>query len=135
MAGRHVAVRDAGYGAPPAPPARNGRRIVIIIVALVLFLGGIGYAVVSQLTQSVGNNVPRLPGVFGQLPAKKRPADQAATTFLIVGTDARSPYPTTGSDAAAGVKPGSARSDVIMLASVAADRTSAAVVSIPRVSW
>ena len=76
-----------------------------------------------------------MPGVFGQLPANERPADQAATTFLIVGSDSRSPDPTTGTDAAAGVKPGSARSDVIMLASVAADRTSAAVVSIPRDSW
>jgi LCP family protein required for cell wall assembly len=131
MAGRHVAVRDAD--APPSP--RNVRRIVLILAALVLLVGGIGHAVVAQLAQSVGNNVPRVPGVFGQLPVKDRPTDQEATTFLIVGTDSRSPNPTTGSDAPAGVKPGAARSDVIMLASVAADRTSAAVVSIPRDSW
>src|SRR4051794_33299089 len=128
MAGRHVAVKDAGYGAPPASTPHQGRRIVIIIAAMVVLLGGIGYAVASQLAQSVGNNIPRVPGVFGQLPAKERPVDRTATTFLIVGTDSRSPEPTTGTDGA-GVQPGSARSDVIMLASVSAERTSAAVVS------
>ena len=121
-------------GGRPAATPRNGRRIVIFLAVLVVLLGGIGYAVASQLAQSVGNNVPRVPGVFGSLPAQDRPADQSATTFLIVGTDSRSPEPTTGTDGI-GVKPGSARSDVIMLASVAADRKSAAVVSIPRDSW
>jgi LCP family protein required for cell wall assembly len=135
MPGRHAAVKDARDGAPPASPVRNRRRIVLILAAFVLVLAGVSTTVVSQLTQSVGNNIPRLPGVFGQIPAQDRPADQAATTFLIVGTDSRSPEPTTGTDAAAGVEPGSARSDVIMLASVSADRTSAAVVSIPRDSW
>ena len=63
-------------------------------------LVAIGGAVVFQLSQTVGNNIPRVPGVFGQLPANERPADQAATTFLIVGSDSRSPEPTTGTDAA-----------------------------------
>ena len=131
MAGRHVAARDVD--APPSP--RNVRRIVLILAALVLLVVGVGYAVVAQLAQSVGNNVPRVPGVSGSCPSGTGLPIKQATTFLIVGSDSRSPNPTTGTDAPAGVKPGSARSDVIMLASVAADRTSAAVVSIPRDSW
>jgi LCP family protein required for cell wall assembly len=127
-------IERAGGGGP-APTERNGRRIAAILGAIIVLVVAIGGAVVFQLTQSVGNNVPRVPGVFGQLPASQRPADQTATTFLIVGTDSRSPEPTTGTDAPAGAKPESARSDVIMLASVAADRASAAVVSIPRDSW
>jgi LCP family protein required for cell wall assembly len=135
MAGRHVAVRAAGYGSPPAPSVRNGRRLAVILAAVVLLFVAVGGAVLFQLNQTVGGNVPRVPGVFGPLPATERPADQPTTTFLIVGTDSRSPEPTTGLDAPPGVKPGSARSDVIMLASVTADRSSAAVVSIPRDSW
>lgn len=51
-------------------------------------------------------------------------------------SESRSPDPTTtGTDAAAGVGPGSAPRDVIMRASLAADRRSAAVVPIPRGSW
>jgi LCP family protein required for cell wall assembly len=73
--------------------------------------------------------------VFGPLDAGARPPGQAALTFLVVGTDTRSPEPTTGSDAPVGVNPGSQRSDVIMLAELSPDRTSASVVSIPRDSW
>ena len=132
---RQSEIVRVGESGRPAPTARNGRRVGVIIVALVLTLVAVGWAVISQLSQAVGNNIPRVSGVFGSLPANERPAEQAATTFLIVGTDSRSPEPTTGTDAAAGVNPGSVRSDVIMLASMAADRSSAAVVSIPRDSW
>jgi len=53
-----------------------------------------------------------------------------------MGTDSRSPDPTTGSDAAApDFVFGQQRSDVIMVATVAQDGQSASVVSIPRDSW
>ncbi len=132
---RQSTIEHVGDGSRPAPNERNGRRVLVVLAVVVSLLVAVGGAVVFQLSQTVGNNIPRVPGVFKQLPANARPADQPATTFLIVGSDSRSPDPTTGTAAPAGAQAGSARSDVIMLASVAADRTSAAVVSIPRDSW
>jgi LCP family protein required for cell wall assembly len=120
-------------GAPP--PRRRGRRVAAILGVLVLLLVVAAGGVVYLLSESIGNNVVRVPNVFGPLNADARPPAQASLTFLLVGTDTRSAEPTTGSDAPAGVNPGSQRSDVIMLAEVSPDRTSASVVSIPRDSW
>ncbi|MHA6797158.1 LCP family protein [Pseudonocardia bannensis] len=52
-----------------------------------------------------------------------------------MGTDSRSAEPTTGTDAAPDVEPGSQRSDVLMVAQISPERTNASVVSIPRDAW
>jgi LCP family protein required for cell wall assembly len=100
---------------------------------LLMISAGVGG--VFYLTERLGNNLSRVPGAFGGLDASSRPPAGAALTFLLVGTDSRSPVPTTGDAAADGVNPGSERSDVLMLARIDPDRTRAAVVSIPRDSW
>ncbi|WP_312858131.1 LCP family protein [Pseudonocardia pini] len=104
--------------------------LVTVLALLLLAAAGI-YA----LTENLGNNVSRVPGAFAGIPEETRPAETSATTFLLIGTDSRAEAPTTGTDAAAGVDAGSQRSDVVMLARVAADGQSAAVTSIPRDSW
>src|SRR6185437_8571646 len=98
----------------------------VAIVALAV--AGTLFAVSERL----GDAVARVPDPFAALDPAIRPAPTAAMTFLLVGTDSRSVEPTTGEDVA--YTPG-ARSDVVMLAQVSADRRSASVVSIPRDSW
>ncbi|MBA3841515.1 MAG: LCP family protein [Actinobacteria bacterium] len=119
----------------PTAIAGRGRRVILILGVLIVFLLGAAGIAAYQLSNALGDQVPRVPDVFAPLPANDRPAQQTSTTFLIVGTDSRSPEPTTGTDAAAGVDAGSQRGDVIMLASLAPDKSSASVVSIPRDSW
>jgi LCP family protein required for cell wall assembly len=102
---------------------------------LVLFLVAAAGLAAYQLSNALGDQVPRVPDVFAPIPATERPAPLTSTTFLVIGADSRSPEPTTGTDAPAGVNAGSQRSDLIMLASMAPDKNSAAVVSIPRDSW
>ncbi|MGQ0576499.1 MAG: LCP family protein [Pseudonocardia sp.] len=127
-------------GSPGDPPRRSvavrprRRRLLVALGALagtlVVLVGG-----VAALLGHLGGNVDRVPDVFGPLDKQARPADQPALTFLLVGTDSRAPDPTTGTDAAPDADEGSARSDVVMLAQLAPDRTTAAVVSIPRDTW
>ncbi|MGD9988023.1 LCP family protein [Pseudonocardia sp.] len=122
--------------APPSrsPSSRRTRRILIGVGAtLLVIVLGIA-ATIYFVTETLGNNVTRVPGVFQGLPAD-RPADTGALTFLLVGTDSRATEATTGSDAPAGVNAGSQRSDVIMLAQIAPNRSQASIVSIPRDSW
>jgi LCP family protein required for cell wall assembly len=114
---------------------RRGRRILIGLLVTVLGLILAAAAAIYLLTENLGNNVDRVPGAFVGIPADARPSSSSGTTFLLIGTDTRSPDPTTGTDAAPGTDPGSQRSDVIMLARVAADGGTAAVTSIPRDSW
>ncbi|MCF7553852.1 LCP family protein [Pseudonocardia sp. WMMC193] len=115
--------------------SRRNRRILVTAVAVLLGLVLAAAAAVYVVTESLGNNVSRIPGAFAGIEESARPAATDATTFLLVGTDSRSDEPTTGTDAAAGVNPGSQRSDVIMIARVAPDGTTASVTSIPRDSW
>lgn len=105
--------------------------LVVALLALVLLAAGAIYV----LTERIGSNVVRLPDTFVGIPEQNRPAASDATTFLLAGTDSRAEAPTTGSDAAPDVDAGSQRSDVIMLARVAADGSSASVTSLPRDSW
>ncbi|MFC5947947.1 LCP family protein [Pseudonocardia lutea] len=115
--------------------SRKGRRILIGLLVTVLALILAAAAAVYLLTEKLGNNVGRVPDAFAGIPADSRPAASGGRTFLLIGTDTRSPDPTTGRDAPAGVSAGSQRSDVIMLARVAVDGSAAAVTSIPRDSW
>lgn len=114
---------------------RRGRRVLVglLVAVLILLLAAAG--AIFALTQSIGNDIARIPDAFGNLDTSERPATFGGTTFLLVGTDTRAADPTTGADAPAGVDAGSQRSDVIMLATVQPDGTTGSVVSIPRDSW
>lgn len=132
---------DDGFGEQPRLPGtasqrrHRGRRVLVTVGVVVLMLLGALAGTVFLLSETLGNNVDRVPNVFGALDENSRPAATAALTFLLVGTDSRSTEPTTGTDAAPGVDAGSQRSDVVMLARINPDRAEAAVVSIPRDSW
>ncbi|MBC3193505.1 LCP family protein [Pseudonocardia sp. C8] len=116
-----------------APPATRTRKVLWTLLALVVALLLLVAGGIAWLVASVGNDVPRIPDAFKGLENTERPASFGGTTFLLVGTDSRSAEPTTG--AAASADPGSQRSDVIMLGTLAPDGASASVVSIPRDSW
>lgn len=122
---------------PPvaAPRGRTGRRVLVVLGALVLVLLLVVGGALAYLVSSIGNDVPRIPDAFRGLDAGARPAAFGGTTFLLVGTDSRSEVPTTGAEADPGADGGSQRSDVIMLGTLAPDGRSASVVSIPRDSW
>jgi LCP family protein required for cell wall assembly len=116
-----------------ARPSRPRRTLLIagavFMVLLAAVVGGGFY-----LSEHLGNNVDRLPNVFGPLDGAARPPVTDALTFLLVGTDTRADGPTTGSNAKGSGSTGN-HSDVLMLARVDPSRTKATVVSIPRDSW
>jgi LCP family protein required for cell wall assembly len=115
--------------------AEHGKRTALLVTIFALAIVA-GVAVgIYWLNVSLGDNVGRVPNVFVPLQAADRPPEQAATTFLIVGTDTRSSAPTTGDGALPFAAATAGRSDVIMLAALAADHKSSSVVSIPRDSW
>ncbi|GAA1273140.1 LCP family protein [Pseudonocardia aurantiaca] len=114
---------------------RSGRRVLLGLAVSALLLLAVAAGAVYVVTESLGNNVTRLPDTFRGLDTATRPADTEALTFLLVGTDSRSAEPTTGEAAEPGVDAGSQRSDVLMLAKFDPQRTGASVVSIPRDSW
>ena len=121
-----------GGSSPRRAGAWGAKQVLVALLVLVL-LGSAGVVLVAQ---KLGDQVGRYPSVFGGLDATARPAAGDGETFLLMGTDTRSPVGTTGSDAAApDFVFGAQRSDAIMLATVAGDGRSASVVSIPRDSW
>jgi LCP family protein required for cell wall assembly len=126
-------------GGPDQDEERGRRRpglralaygVIALLVLVLLVAAGI-----VIVTQQLGSQVGRYPSVFAPIDPSTRPADSAGQTFLLMGTDTRSPDPTTGTDAAPDAVFGSSRSDVIMVATIAQDGQSASVVSIPRDSW
>lgn len=114
-------------------PSRRGRRIALVLGAIVLVIVAIVGGTAFVVSENLGNNVLRVPGAFAGLDESTRPAASEALTFLLVGTDTRSDVPTTGEDAGGGV--GGDRSDALMLARIDPSRETASVVSIPRDSW
>ncbi|MFC5066239.1 LCP family protein [Actinomycetospora atypica] len=131
-------LRDGGQEPPENPRARRrrGLRGLVYVLVGVLILVLLAAAGVVLLTNSLGDQVGRYPAVFAGIDPSSRPAGKAGQTFLLVGTDSRSPDATTGSDATApDFVFGAQRSDVIMVATIADDGRSASVVSIPRDSW
>jgi len=109
------------------------RRTVLVSALLVLALFVLGGGMFHLLSEDLGSNVARVPGVFRSLDDASRPAEGRSLTFLLAGTDSRSAAPTTGTNATA--TGAGARSDVLMIARLNPDRTAAAVASIPRDSW
>src|SRR3954452_14936354 len=118
----------------PARKRRGLRALLYGLIAL-LVLVLLAAAGIVLVAQHLGSQVGRYPAVFAPIDPSTRPADAAGQTFLLMGTDSRSPEPTTGTDAAPDAVFGSQRSDVIMVATIAQDGRSASVVSIPRDSW
>jgi LCP family protein required for cell wall assembly len=131
-----------GSGDPGGPgqdddPGRRRRGLRALVYGLIalLVLVLLAAAGIVLVTQQLGSQVGRYPSVFAPIDPSSRPSDAAGETFLLMGTDSRSPEPTTGTDAAPDAVFGSQRSDVIMVATIAEDGQSASVVSIPRDSW
>jgi LCP family protein required for cell wall assembly len=132
-------VIDMGQGPPPdlpeappncAPPPRKRRRWrrFLLITSLVLvLLGGGGLVAAGLYLRSVNSDIERIDA-FDQVPEDSRPEKvplaKGAKNFLVLGSDSRDPANTSGS-----------RSDTIILAHVANDRSSAQLVSIPRDTW
>lgn len=131
---------------PGAPPSRRRRRrlgplgkVVLCLVACLVFLGSVPLAAVLYLGWRLDHNVQRIPGVFDGLhhrPARATGAAAGAVNILLLGTDRRSAVPTTGTDAKAPAwVPGAQRSDMIMIVHISGDRQAAWAMSIPRDSW
>jgi LCP family protein required for cell wall assembly len=118
----------------PARKRRGLRALLYGLIAL-LVLVLLAAAGIVLVTQHLGSQVGRYPSVFAPIDPSSRPADAAGQTFLLMGTDTRSPEATTGTDAAPDAVFGSTRSDVIMVATIAEDGQSASIISIPRDSW
>jgi LCP family protein required for cell wall assembly len=111
------------------------RRLVVVAGLMALALASLGSGVFYLVTENIGDNVKRVPDVFGDLDQSARPAAGGSLNFLLVGTDSRSGQPTSDDDVPVDVGHGSRRSDVLMLARLSGDRSTAAVTSIPRDSW
>lgn len=115
------------------------RAVLILLLALVLTV-----ALLQASLLAVGHRfdstVHRVEGVFEGLehrPTKPHDASGAeAVDILLLGTDSRSPAPTTGAAATSPVwLPGAQRTDTMMLVHISADRSRTTVVSLPRDSW
>jgi LCP family protein required for cell wall assembly len=107
------------------------RRALMGLGLFLLALTTLGTAVFYLVGENIGENVKRVPDVFGPIDPATRPAENKSLTFLLVGTDSRSVDPAAETD----VDTDAAHSDVLMIARLNADRTVAAVASIPRDSW
>lgn len=128
--------RDDDEGQLPPSRRRRAARalgmLVVVLVTTAALVAGLALVVLTQ----IDGNIRRFPDVFGGLDESQRPAATGALTFLLVGIDVVSDDPTTGTNAvAAADSRGGQRSDAIMVVSVAPDRRSASVVSVPRDSW
>ena len=92
--------------------------VAALVLALVAFVALVTYVLTTGewalyfvfiaagvviVTQQLGSQVGRYPSVFAPIDPSTRPADAAGQTFLLIGTDSRSPEPTTGTDTTSGV--------------------------------
>ncbi|WP_433503764.1 hypothetical protein ACQP04_29330 [Pseudonocardia halophobica] len=63
--------------------SRKGRRVLVGLLVTVLALILAAAAAIYMVTESVGNNVSRVPDAFAGIPAEARPAASSGTTFLL----------------------------------------------------
>ncbi|MFE6872547.1 LCP family protein [Kitasatospora sp. NPDC057692] len=134
---------DGPAGRPdeaPEPPSRRRRTrrvllwTVAALLALVLGAGG----ALWWTAEHYASSVPRIPDAFPTVPdsAQPKPVPDSGLNLLLVGLDARSDTPTTGTAAKAPAwQAGAARSDTMMLLHLSEDRRSATLVSLPRDTW
>ena len=127
----------AGQPVPALPPPRPAAarrwpwRVGVLGVVCLLIAAGAVIAL-HQVSDSLGDQVTRVPDVFASIePATRPPAAGTSTTFLLVGTDT---WDGTRPPDDPGAR-GAPNSDVLMIARLSADRSTAAVASIPRSSW
>jgi LCP family protein required for cell wall assembly len=125
-------------GQDPTGPTRTRhplRRVLISLAAIALVLALLVGGGLWFLADRWAGNIDRVSDVIASLDQAARPAaatpaqsaPQDPVTFLLVGSDTRD-------EVAAGEDP-DGRSDAIMIARFAADRTHAQLISIPRDSW
>ncbi|SDT75185.1 transcriptional attenuator, LytR family [Streptomyces sp. TLI_053] len=133
---------DDAEDPPPdrEPPARRRRTRRVLLwtlsALLVLVVGGCG--ALWWTAEHYASSVHRIPDAFPTAPesAQPKPVPGSGLNLLLVGLDARSDTPTTGSAAKAPAwQAGAARSDTMMLLHLSDDRSSATLVSLPRDSW
>jgi LCP family protein required for cell wall assembly len=113
---------------PPPPGHRKPRKRLryVLIGLLVLALISVGGVLTAGLyLSSVEKGIARVDA-FDQVPEAERPqkVSTQARNILLLGSDSRDPENTGGS-----------RSDTIIVAHLAADRSSAQLISIPRDTW
>lgn len=118
---------------PPVPPIRQRwfRRSVAVTGLAIGLVLATGITLMYLASERLGNNVARVQNAFEGIDEASRPRPTGALTFLLVGTDSRSPSTPPGVDA----NGRNSDAEVVMVAHVAADLKSATVVSIPRNSW
>ncbi|WP_406199147.1 LCP family protein [Kitasatospora sp. NBC_01560] len=131
----------AGPSGPAAePPARRRRtrRVLLWTLAVLLVLAGGAGGALYLVAEHYASSVTRIPNAFPAVPesAQPQPVPAGGLNLLLVGLDARSDVPTTGSSARAPVwQAGAARSDTMMLLHLSDDRRSASLVSLARDTW
>nr|BEK66205.1 hypothetical protein KPHV_34320 [Kitasatospora purpeofusca] len=122
------------------PPARRRRtrRVLLWTLSALLALAVGGCGALWWTAEHYASSVRRIPDAFPTVPetAQPKPVPGSGLNLLLVGLDARSDTPTTGSAAKAPAwQAGAARSDTMMLLHLSDDRSSATLVSLPRDTW
>ncbi|MEV0607402.1 LCP family protein [Polymorphospora rubra] len=104
---------------------RRAQRIGLIVLLVFAVVGGGGALAAGFYLRSIESGIDRVDA-FNDVPEESRPAKVAerAMNLLLLGSDSRDPDNTTGS-----------RTDTIILAHLAGDRSSAQLISIPRDTW
>jgi LCP family protein required for cell wall assembly len=132
--------------APPNPvdgDLRHARRaprsrgfVAGIVIGALLLVGGGGVAAYYTYRMSLDDNLERIEDPFADVDPSTRPSAPAVEgptapmNILVLGSDSR----ISAGDPTAW-EAGAQRTDAIMLVHLAADRKSAAAISIPRDSW
>ncbi|MFI6845305.1 LCP family protein [Kitasatospora sp. NBC_00085] len=137
--------REDGGGAPgpdadrePPGRRRRTRRVLLWTLSVLLVLAGGAGGALYWTAEHYASSVTRIPNAFPTAPesAQPRPVPSSGLNLLLVGLDARSDVPTTGSRAEAPAwQAGAARSDTMMLLHLSDDRRSASLVSLARDTW
>jgi LCP family protein required for cell wall assembly len=133
-----MATARGSEGLPAKEPGARRRRLLLwflavpVVVATVVGIGA--GAAFWWLQSSLDGKIDRFEDPFRSIPAAERPSapPQAtkAVNLLVFGSDSRISAGDPGQWEA-----GAQRTDAIMLVHIAADRSGAYVVSIPRDSW
>ncbi len=116
---------------------RHRLRVVLLGFCIVMLAAaGTAFYLGRQITEPLN----RIEGVFTDI--EDRPARSTvglaseAVNILVLGTDRRSPTPTTGDVAGAPAwVPGAQRSDAMLLLHIDGDRDGASIISLPRDCW